>query len=44
MVLDDLYRQGLDVPDHVRVLRGTTTVEGVQFHNPAVRAILAGES
>jgi hypothetical protein len=44
MVLDDLYRQGVDVPDHVRVVRGSSTAAGAQFHSSAVRELLAGEA
>ena len=41
-VLEDLRRRGLDVPDTVRVLYGSRSSEGSQFHDPAVRTLLAG--
>ncbi|HWU88817.1 MAG TPA: hypothetical protein VN253_16235 [Kofleriaceae bacterium] len=41
-VLEDLHRRGLDVPDTVRVLYGSSSSEGAQFHDPAVRSLLAG--
>jgi hypothetical protein len=41
-VLEDLRRRGLDVPETVRILYGSSSSEGSQFHDPAVRALLAG--
>ncbi|HSK05212.1 MAG TPA: hypothetical protein VK932_28385 [Kofleriaceae bacterium] len=41
-VLEDLHRRGTDVPDTVRVLYGSSTRDGAQFHNPSVRLLLAG--
>lgn len=43
MALDDLHREGLDVPDDVRIVRGSTTAAGAHFHSSAVRVLLAGE-
>ena len=40
--LEDLHRRGVDVPDTVRVLYGSSGSDGAQFHDPAVRALLAG--
>jgi hypothetical protein len=44
MVLDDLHRRGLDVPDRVRIFRGSTSIDGARFQDTAVRSVLAGES
>jgi hypothetical protein len=41
-VLEDLHRRGLDVPPTVRVLYGSSSSDGSQFHDPSVRALLAG--
>jgi hypothetical protein len=43
MALDDLHRQCLDVPDRVRIVRGSTTAAGAHFHSSTVRALLAGD-
>jgi hypothetical protein len=41
-VLEDLHRRGLDVPDGIRILYGSISSGGSQFHEPAVRTLLAG--
>ena len=41
-VLEDLHRRGLDVPDGVRILYGSISSGGSQFHEPSVRTLLAG--
>lgn len=40
--LEDLHRRGSEVPDTVRILYGSNTREGSQFHEPSVRTLLAG--
>lgn len=43
-VLEELHRQGVDVPSTVRVLYGSISSAGSQFHEPSVRSLLAGEA
>jgi hypothetical protein len=41
-MLEDLHRQGLEVPESVRIFRGSSSSEGSHFHEPKVRTMLAG--